>query len=55
MSYQLRAPEAGDTVITMSTTLGDIRIRMFPEYAPKAVENFVTHAKNGSSTGRVGR
>ncbi len=51
MSYQLRAPEAGDTVITMSTTLGDIRIRMFPEYAPKAVENFVTHAKNGYYNG----
>jgi len=27
--------------------MGDIQIRLFPEAAPKAVENFVTHAKNG--------
>ena len=29
------------------TTMGDIHIRLLPEYAPKAVENFVTHARNG--------
>ncbi|KAJ1949773.1 Peptidyl-prolyl cis-trans isomerase cyp15, partial [Linderina pennispora] len=29
------------------TTLGDIHMRLFPEYAPKAVENFATHAKDG--------
>ncbi|CAG8579835.1 474_t:CDS:10 [Paraglomus brasilianum] len=29
------------------TTSGDIHIRLFPEYAPKAVENFITHSKNG--------
>ncbi|KZF26828.1 peptidyl-prolyl cis-trans isomerase-like protein [Xylona heveae TC161] len=31
----------------LHTTYGDIRIRLYPEAAPKAVENFVTHAKNG--------
>ncbi|CAG8473316.1 2335_t:CDS:10 [Acaulospora colombiana] len=36
----------GNTAI-LRTTLGDIHIRLFPEYAPKAVENFVTHSKNG--------
>ncbi|CAG8599667.1 27760_t:CDS:10, partial [Racocetra persica] len=36
----------GNTAI-LRTTSGDIHIRLFPEYAPKAVENFVTHAKNG--------
>ncbi|CDS12023.1 hypothetical protein LRAMOSA04218 [Lichtheimia ramosa] len=29
------------------TTRGDIHIRLFPDVAPKAVENFVTHSKNG--------
>ncbi len=33
--------------VVMSTTLGDISLRLFPTEAPKAVENFVTHAKNG--------
>ncbi len=27
--------------ILLSTTLGDITLELFPEYAPKAVENFV--------------
>ncbi|KAF1987725.1 peptidyl-prolyl cis-trans isomerase-like protein [Aulographum hederae CBS 113979] len=31
----------------LHTTYGDIHIRLFPDAAPKAVENFVTHAKNG--------
>ncbi|MCX7772929.1 MAG: peptidylprolyl isomerase [Clostridia bacterium] len=31
----------------MKTSMGDIKIKLFPEKAPKAVENFVTHAKNG--------
>ncbi|MCQ2405174.1 MAG: peptidylprolyl isomerase [Clostridia bacterium] len=30
----------------MHTNMGDISIRFFPEAAPKAVENFKTHAKN---------
>ncbi|ORX46991.1 peptidyl-prolyl cis-trans isomerase cyp15 [Hesseltinella vesiculosa] len=35
------------TQAILRTTLGDIYLRLFPEVAPKAVENFVTHAKNG--------
>jgi peptidylprolyl isomerase domain and WD repeat-containing protein 1 len=31
----------------LHTTYGDITIRLFPSAAPKAVENFTTHAKNG--------
>ena len=30
----------------LHTTYGDIHIRLFPEKAPKTIENFVTHAKN---------
>ena len=35
------------TGATIHTSYGDIQIRLFPEAAPKAVENFVTHSRNG--------
>nr|POE63528.1 peptidyl-prolyl cis-trans isomerase cyp15 [Quercus suber] len=35
------------TSATIHTTLGDMHVRLFPEHAPKAVENFTTHARNG--------
>ncbi len=41
---QFRLPQIGDTVVTLTTNYGDISILMFPEAAPKSVENFVTHA-----------
>lgn len=47
LGFQLELPEKGDQVVVMKTSKGDIYIRMFPEGAPKTVENFVTHAKNG--------
>jgi len=47
MSYQLSNINSGDTVAVMHTTMGDIKIKLFPEYAPKAVENFTTHAIEG--------
>lgn len=53
MSKQTRAPKSGDTVATMKTTAGDIKILLFPDAAPKAVENFVTHARNGYYTGII--
>lgn len=39
--------KSGDTLAIMKTSMGDITIRLFPEFAPKAVENFVTHAQEG--------
>lgn len=45
--YQLEDPAPEDTIAVMHTSMGDITIRFFPEEAPKAVENFVTHAKKG--------
>lgn len=53
MSKQIRAIQSGDTVAVMKTTLGDIKILLFPDAAPKAVENFTTHAKNGYYTGII--
>ncbi|MEH6940703.1 peptidylprolyl isomerase [Bacillus sp. JJ722] len=44
---QFMEAQANDKVVTMETTKGTIKIKLFPEYAPKAVENFVTHAQNG--------
>lgn len=49
--FQLAGPEKGDTVAIMHTNMGDISIRLFPEAAPKTVENFTTHAKNGYYNG----
>ncbi len=40
-------PQQGDQVAVLHTNMGDIKVRFFPQYAPKAVENFITHAKNG--------
>lgn len=44
---QFEAPKSGDIIATMNTTMGDIKLHLFPKEAPKAVENFVTHAKEG--------
>jgi peptidylprolyl isomerase domain and WD repeat-containing protein 1 len=38
--------ESGTSAV-LHTTYGDIHIRLFPDKAPKAVENFVTHSRNG--------
>lgn len=52
-AYQLNAPQGGDIVATMKTNMGDIKIKLFPKEAPKTVENFVTHAKNGYYNGLI--
>lgn len=44
---QLDQPEKGEEIAIITTNYGEIKIRLFPEIAPKAVENFKTHAKNG--------
>lgn len=38
--------ESGNAAV-LHTNYGDIHIRLFPDAAPKAVENFVTHSKRG--------
>lgn len=45
---QLAMPKKEETVATISVKdYGDIKVRFFEGQAPKAVENFVTHAKEG--------
>ncbi|KAH7023052.1 hypothetical protein EDB80DRAFT_28541 [Ilyonectria destructans] len=41
-----KAAETG-TAAVIHTSYGDVHIRLFPDAAPKTVENFVTHSKNG--------
>lgn len=53
LGFQLNAPEKGEEIVIMHTSKGDISIRLFPEAAPKAVENFVTHAKEGYYDGLI--
>ncbi|WP_409022268.1 peptidylprolyl isomerase [Dellaglioa sp. P0083] len=36
-----------EAVVDIQTTKGNIKIKLFPEYAPKAVKNFITHSKKG--------
>jgi peptidyl-prolyl cis-trans isomerase B (cyclophilin B) len=41
--------EAGEEypVVELVTSKGSITIELYPDVAPKAVENFITHSKNG--------
>ncbi len=44
---QLDKPAKDSEVAIMETEAGTIKMCFYPEYAPKAVENFLTHAKEG--------
>ena len=51
---QFEPPKKGQTVAEMVVKdYGSIKIMLFEEQAPKAVENFVTHAKNGYYDGLI--
>ena len=50
---QLEKPAKGETIATMHTSMGDISLRLFGDKAPKAVENFITHAKEGYYDGLI--
>ncbi len=45
--------QAANPIAVMKTTQGDIEIELRPDIAPKAVENFVTHSKNGYYDGVI--
>ncbi|MEZ7173530.1 peptidylprolyl isomerase [Sporosarcina sp. OR05] len=44
---------ANEALVVMNTTMGPIKIKLFPEQAPKTVENFLTHAENGYYDGII--
>ncbi|WP_277613900.1 peptidylprolyl isomerase [Neobacillus muris] len=42
-----------ERLVEMETSMGTIKIKLFPEYAPKAVENFITHSEQGYYNGLI--
>ena len=44
---QFSGPAEGDLIATISTSLGDISLVLYPQYAPMAVENFTGLAQQG--------
>jgi peptidylprolyl isomerase len=45
--------EASNPIAVFKTTQGEIEVELRPDLAPKAVENFVTHSKNGYYDGLI--
>ena len=45
--------EAANPIATLETSKGNIKIELRADLAPKAVENFVTHSKNGYYNGQI--
>ena len=50
-SSQDSAPEKGDIAAVLHTSMGDIKMRFFPEAAPIAVNNFIALAMEGRFDG----
>lgn len=50
---QLHLEEVEGTKVTLHTNHGDIKVILFDKHAPKTVENFVTHAKDGYYDGVI--
>ena len=48
-----REAKPGDLIATIKTNRGDMKFLLFPEVAPKTVENFTTHAQNGYYDGII--
>lgn len=53
VGFQLEKPKAGERAAVLSTNYGDIYIRLFPEIAPKAVENFIGLIEKGYYNGLI--
>jgi len=49
----LNAAKTSDPIVVIQTTAGEFELTLKPEYAPKTVENFVTHVKNGYYNGLI--
>ena len=45
--------EAANPIATLETSKGNIKIELRADLAPKAVQNFVTHSKNGYYNGLI--
>lgn len=50
---QLEEIKSGEEYAVMHTNMGDITVKLFPSLAPKTVENFTKHAKDGYYNGLI--
>ena len=50
---QFRSPDSGAPIAVMQTSMGEIRMVLYPQFAPRAVENFITHANDGYFDGMI--
>ena len=48
---QDQKPQKGDQIVVINTSEGTMKVMLYPEIAPKAVENFVTRAQEGYYNG----
>ncbi|MBN2306842.1 peptidylprolyl isomerase [Candidatus Peregrinibacteria bacterium] len=46
-------PHEGESIVVMETSMGTIKIQLFPEYAPKTVENFTGLIDKGYYDGLI--
>jgi len=53
LANQVGTPADGEGFAIIHTNFGEIHVRLFPEYAPLAVQNFVTHSINGFYDGII--
>ncbi|TYS58857.1 peptidylprolyl isomerase [Bacillus infantis] len=53
--YPQLTAEVGENerLVEMETSMGTIKIKLFPDHAPKAVENFITHSEEGYYDGLI--
>jgi peptidyl-prolyl cis-trans isomerase B (cyclophilin B) len=45
--------QENERLVEMVTSMGSIKIKLFPEQAPKAVENFIKHSEDGYYEGVI--
>ncbi len=50
---QFKKPADGEEIAVLDTTMGVIKMRLFPEAAPKSVENFKKHITDGYYNGVI--
>jgi len=48
-----KTSKSTNPIVVLETTQGKITLELFPKVAPLAVENFITHVKNGYYNGLV--
>lgn len=53
LGFQMDAPQVGEEIAVINTSMGTIKMRLFPDQAPKAVENFTTLAEEGYYNGII--